>query len=170
MGLLKRQDLLALPSGESFRPCANIRSMHTGFLSRVVHGVPATVAILACALFCPARAAYGYCSLPYPTVRCELLNSDAVFGETVLSVRVVPPSAKPLPSVAIAFSDIDGSVYELSVQRMFRGPRTKKIAVFTTNDDTRVMPKKGEAVLLFAIDPDDPKLTSEFHSHFEILR
>jgi hypothetical protein len=43
------------------------------------------------------------------------------------------------------------------------------MVVFTTNDDARVMLKKGEKVLLFAVDPDDPKLTSEFNSHFEIF-
>ena len=141
-----------------------MRSMHRDFLLRLFHA-----AILACALFCPARAAYGYCFQPYPTVRCEFLNSDAVFVGTVLSVRVVPPDAKPIPSVPIAFSGIDGWIYELSVQRMFRGPRTKTIAVFTTNDDARVMLKKGEAVLLFAYDPDDPNLASEFNSRFEIV-
>jgi hypothetical protein len=138
-------------------------------LSGYFHAVPTALAILACALFCPARAAWGYCSQPYPTVRCEFLNRDAVFVGTVLSVRVVPPGAKPIPSVPIAFSGIDGWVYELSVQRMFRGPRTKKIAVFTTNDDARVGLKKAETALLFAYDPDDPKLASEFNSQFEIV-
>jgi hypothetical protein len=127
--------------------------MPRDYLSRLFHGLPTAVVILACALFCPAGAAYGYCFQPYPTVRCEFLNSDAVFVGTILSVRVVPPGAKP--SVPIAFSGIDGWVYELSVQKMFRGPRTEKIAVFTTNDDARVMLKKGETALLFAYDPGD---------------
>lgn len=126
-------------------------------------------AVFACALFCSTRASYGYCSQPYPTVRCEFLNSDAVFVGTVLSMQVVPLGAKPIPSVPIAFSGIDGWVYELSVQKIFRGPDTKKIAVFTTNDDARVMLKKGETVLLFAYDPDDAKLASEFNSRFEIV-
>jgi Carboxypeptidase regulatory-like domain len=128
--------------------------------------------MLACALFCPARAAYGYCAQPYSTVRCEFLNSDAVFVGTVLSVRVVPFDAEPTPPVPISFTDINGWVYELSVQRMFRGPRTKTITVFTTNDDARVMLKKGETVLLFASDVNrvnDPKLTSQFDSQFEIF-
>jgi hypothetical protein len=154
---------------DAFGPCANIRSMHRVFLPRLSHGLPTAVAILSCALLCPARAAYGYCSQPYPTVRCEFLNSDAVFVGTVLSARVVPPGAKPMPSVPIAFSGIRGWVYELSVQRMFRGPRTNTIAVFTTNDDARVMLKNGETVLLFAYDPDDQNLTSEFDSQFEIV-
>lgn len=125
--------------------------------------------ILACGLLYPAHAAYGYCSQPYPTVRCEFLNSDAVFVGTVLTVRVVPPGAKPIPSVPIAFSGIDGWVYELSVQEMFRGPRAKTIAVFTTNDDARLTLKVGETVLLFAYAPDDLNLTSEFNSQFEII-
>lgn len=126
------------------------------------------MAILACALFCPAHAAYGYCGLPCPTVRCEFLNSDAVFVGTVLSVRVVPFGDRPNPSVPIAITEIDGWVYELSVQKTFRGPRRKKIAVFTTNDDGRRMLKKGETVLLFAYDPDDVNLISKFNSQFEI--
>lgn len=52
---------------------------------------------------------------------------------------------------------------------MFRGPRTKKIAVFTTNDEARVMLKKGETVLLFAYHTDDPDLISTFNSQFEIF-
>ena len=130
------------------------------------------VAILACAFFCSVRATYGYCFQPYPTVRCEFLNSDAVFVGTVLSVRVVPPDAKPIPSAPIAFSGIDGWVYELSVKEMFRGPQVKKIAVFTTNDEARVMLKKGEIVLLFAYDADRANAlteTAEFDSQFEIF-
>jgi hypothetical protein len=142
--------------------------MDTEFLSRFFRGAPTPVAMLACALFCPARAAYGYCGQPSPTVRCEFLNSDAVFVGTVLSVRVVPPGAEPIPPVPIAFSGIEGWVYELSVQEMFRGPNTKAIAVFTTNDDARVMLKKGETLLLFASETDDANLISEFNSRFEI--
>jgi hypothetical protein len=148
--------------------------MHRDFLPRLFHGSPTAVAILAFALFCPVRVAYGYCFQPYPTVRCEFLNSDAVFVGTVLSARVVPPGAKPIPSVPIGFSGIDGWVFELSVQEMFRGPRTSKIVVFTTNDDARAVLTKGETVLLFAsyLDvshPDDEDLASEFNSRFEIF-
>jgi hypothetical protein len=149
--------------------------MYRDFLSQLFHGAPTAAAILACALFCPVRAAYGYCGQPYPTVRCEFLNSDAVFVGTVLSVRVVPPGAKPIPSVPIAFSGIDGWVFEISVQEMFRGPRAKTIAVFTTNDEARVMLTKGETVLLFASYPDvsppddDEDLRLEFNSRFEIF-
>lgn len=146
--------------------------MHRESPFRLFHKALVAVAILACALFGLARPAYGYCAQPYPTVRCEFLNSDVVFVGTVLSVRVVPPGAKPIPSVPIAFSGIDGWVYELSVQRMFRGPRTKKIAVFTTNDEARVILEKGETVLLFAYDANrvnDPNVTSEFNSQFEIF-
>lgn len=142
--------------------------MHRG-LFQLLHCALTTLAIPACVLLYPVHATYGYCSQPYPTVRCEFLNSDAVFVGTVLSVRVVPFGAKPVPSVPIAFSDIDGWVYELSVQTMFRGPRTKAIAVFTTNDDARLTLKVGETVLLFAYTPDDLNLTSEFNSQFEIV-
>lgn len=130
---------------------------------------PGAFAIWVCMLCFSPRAAYGYCFQPSPTVRCEFLNSDAVFFGTVLSVRVVPPGARPIPSVPIAFSGIDGWVYEFSVQRMFRGPHVRQIAVFTTNDDARVMLKEGETVLLFASNADDPSLTSEFNSQFEIV-
>jgi hypothetical protein len=145
--------------------------MHRDFLLRLFQATPAAVAIFACALFCPARAAYGYCSQSYPTVRCEFLNSNAVFVGTVLSVRIVPPGAKP--SVPIGFSGIDGWVFELSVQEMFRGPRANRIAVFTTNDDARAVLTKGDTVLLFASypdvhHPDDYDLISEFSSQFEI--
>lgn len=143
--------------------------MHGNVPARLFHAAPAALAILACALLCPARAAYGFCFQPSPTVRCQFLNSDAVFVGTVLSVRVVPPGAKPIPSVPIAFSNIAGWAYDLSVQRMFRGPQTKTISVFTTNDDARVILKKGQKVLLFAYDPEEPKLTSEFGSRFEIV-
>ena len=152
--------------------CARIRAMHSGSLFRLFHAVPTAVAILVCALVGSGRATYGYCFQPYPTVRCEFLNSDAVFVGTVLSVRVVPPGAKPIPSVPIAFSGIDGWVYELSVKEMFRGPHVKKISVFTTNDEARVMLKKGEVVLLFAWDANRANAlteTAEFDSQFEIF-
>lgn len=147
--------------------------MHRDFLSRPFPAAPAAMAIFVCALLCPTRAAYGYCAQPDPTVRCEFLNSDAVFVGTVLSVRVVPFGDRPNHSAPIAISDIDGWVFELSVQEMFRGPRTKKIAVFTTNDDARAVLTKGETVLLFASYPGadhpwDYDLISEFNSQFEI--
>lgn len=145
--------------------------MHKNCLRSVVHGTR-LVAILACGVVFSVDAAYGFCFEPYPTVRCEFLNSDAVFVGTVLSVRVVPPGAKPIPSVPIAFSGIDGWVYQLSVQEMFRGPHTKNITVFTTNDEARVMLEKGETVLLFAYDADSVNAlntTSEFNSRFEIF-
>lgn len=143
-----------------------IRFMHRDCLRSVFHAAP-FIAMLAWALFFPIRAAYGFCFQPYPTVRCEFLNSDAVFVGTVLSVRLVPPGAKP--SIPIAFSGIDGRVYEFSVHEMFRGPHAKTIAVFTTNDDARVMLKEGETLLLFAFDPHDTKLASEFGTSLEIV-
>lgn|GEM_PF-1810564 len=145
--------------------------MRGDFLFRQLRGALTALAVLACGLFCQARTASGFCPQPYPTVRCEFLNSDAVFVGTVLSVRVVPPGAKP--SVPIAFSGIDGWAFDLSVQEMFRGPRTNRITVFTTNDDARAVLTKGETVLLFASypgvsHPDDYALLAEFNSQFEI--
>lgn len=142
--------------------------IHKDRVSKPFRAMPAVLMILTCVFICPAHTAYGYCFQPYPTVRCEFLNSDAVFIGTVLSVRVVPPGARPVPHVPIAFSGIDGWAYELSVQRLFRGPRGKSITVFTTNDDARVMLKKGEKVLLFAFENDDKHLISEFNTRLEI--
>lgn len=130
--------------------------------------VPIIAAVVACDLLSPPRSAFGVCFQPNPTVRCEFLNSDAVFVGTVLSTRVVPPGVRAEPSVPVGFTGIEGWVYVLSVQEMFRGPRVKKVSVFTTNDDARVFLADGVSYLLFANRSTDKKLTSEFGSQFEI--
>jgi hypothetical protein len=95
---------------------------------------------LAFALLFPTLPSFGYCSPPHPTVACEFLNSDAVFIGTVILARTVPPRGE----------EIDGWLYDLTVQELFRGPRTRTIEVFTENTNGRFPLEVGKQYLLFA--------------------
>jgi hypothetical protein len=104
---------------------------------------------LACVLLFAARTSCGFCLQPDPTVRCEFLNSDAVFVGTVILEHTSTQEGDP----------IDGWIYRLTVHELFRGPRTKTIEVYTGNDSARFPLKVGKEYLIFA---------SIFEGQFEI--
>jgi len=104
---------------------------------------------LACALLFPTVPSLGFCPKPDPTVVCEFLNSDAVFVGAVISVRVAPPRSA---------AELDGWLYELTVQELFRGPRTRTIEVYTENSSGRFPLDVAKKYLLFA-DKHDGRLT-----------
>jgi len=88
-----------------------------------------------------ARPSSGFCMQPVPTVRCEFLNSDAVFAGRVDSVRYGSP---PYPGPD------DGYMYSLTVQQVFRGQLRATIQVFTPNATARFLLDVGKPYLLFA--------------------
>jgi hypothetical protein len=104
---------------------------------------------LASALLFGALPSFAHCFQTNPTVACELFNSDAVFVGTVISGRAAPPRGAAEP---------DGLLYRLSVQELFRGPRTKTIEVFTENSSGSFPLDVAEKYLLFA-DEKDGRLT-----------
>ncbi len=79
----------------------------------------------------------GFCYQPDPTLRCEFLNSDAVFIGTVISTRDEPARGN---------DDTDGWIYTLTVERLFRGPSSKTIEVYTENASARVPLTNGKAI------------------------
>jgi hypothetical protein len=93
----------------------------------------------------------GFCYQPDPTLRCEFLNSDAVFIGTVISTRDEPARGN---------DDTDGWIYTLTVERLFRGPSSKTIEVYTENASARVPLTNGKQYLLFA---------SRFHRRLKIV-
>jgi hypothetical protein len=78
--------------------------------------------------------------LPVPTVACEYMNSDAVFVGTVVSMKAAPAQGE----------EYDGWLYDLRVQRWFRGPGKKVVQVFTENSSGRFPLDLGKQYLLFA--------------------
>src|SRR5260370_14546973 len=80
------------------------------------------LAALACASLFPALPSFAFCPQPDPTLACEFLNSNAVFVGKVISARAVPPRRA---------TDLDGWLYVLTVQELFRGPRKKTIELIT---------------------------------------
>lgn len=88
-------------------------------------------------------ASFGVCSRPDPTVRCEFLNSTAVFTGTVISTRDEPArGTRP--------DDNDGWIYTLTVQRRFRGSFSNTIEVYTENASARYPLDNGKQYLLVA--------------------
>ncbi len=100
------------------------------------------------ALLVLALPSFGFCPKPDPTVSCEFLDADAVFVGTVASARSVPPRGE----------DLGGWLYGLTVQELFRGPRTTTIEVFTENSSGRLPLEVAKQYLLFA-DEFDGRLT-----------
>jgi len=97
---------------------------------------------LAFAFLLSSLPSFGWCPPPHPTVACDFLNSDAVFIGTVISARTEPPRSEGL--------GIEGWLYDLSVQELFRGPGTRTIEVFTENTNGRFPLAVGKQYLLFA--------------------
>ncbi len=85
--------------------------------------------------------AFGFCTEPEPTVACEFLNSDAVFIGKVISTQTTPAQEPWFD---------EGWAYEMSVQKMYRGPDGKTIKVFTENASERFPLKTGREYVLFA--------------------
>jgi hypothetical protein len=103
------------------------------------------LAALACASLFPALPSFAFCPQPDPTLACEFLNSNAVFVGKVISARAVPPHRD---------TDLDGWLYVLTVQELFRGPRKKTIEVFTENSSGSFPLDVAEQYLLFAHEED----------------
>lgn len=83
---------------------------------------------------------FGFCPAPQPTVACEFLDSDAVFIGTVISTQDTPAQG----------SYYDGWTYEISVQKMYRGPVGKTIEVFTEKSSGQLPLDNGKEYVLFA--------------------
>jgi hypothetical protein len=99
------------------------------------------LAALAYALLLTPLPNFGFCPQPEPTVACEFLSSNAVFVGTVISARSVIPRGA---------TELDGWLYKLTVQELFRGPRTRTIVVFTEDSSGRFTLEVGKKYLLFA--------------------
>ncbi|HLW80482.1 MAG TPA: hypothetical protein VKS20_00420 [Candidatus Acidoferrales bacterium] len=84
---------------------------------------------------------FAFCTEPQPTVACEFLDSDAVFIGTVISTRNTPAQGDEFD---------EGWTYEISVQKMYRGPHGKTINVFTENNSARFPLETGREYVLFA--------------------
>jgi len=115
--------------------------MHTRHFLQLSLSALLRLIVLACAFLCGTLSSFAYCFQPDPTVACEFLNSDAVFVGTVISARAVPPRGA---------TELDGWLYDLTVQELFRGPRTKTIEVFTENSSGRFPLEVAKKYLLFA--------------------
>lgn len=86
-----------------------------------------------------AMPTFGFCFQPHPTVQCDFLDSDAVFIGKVTRVRAI---------TADGFTD--GWYYDLHVIRLFRGPSTDVIEVYTGNDSGRYPLEVAKEYLIFA--------------------
>lgn len=87
---------------------------------------------------------FGFCPAPQPTVSCEFLDSDAVFIGTVISTQDTPAQG----------SYYDGWTYEISVQKMYRGPVGKTIEVFTEKSSGELPLDNGKEYVLFATEEE----------------
>jgi hypothetical protein len=96
---------------------------------------------------------FGVCSQPDPTLRCEFLNSSAVFVGTVYATREEPQRVKEDISA-------EGWIYTLTVEKIFRGTSSKTIEVYTENSSARLPLDLGKQYLLFA---------SKRHGRLEIV-
>jgi hypothetical protein len=106
------------------------------------------ISAFACFWLFSTLPSFGFCPEPKPTVSCEFLNSDAVFVGKVISARAISPRGKQL----------DGWLYDLSTQELFRGSRTQVIKVFTENSSGSFPLDVGKQYLIFA-DELDGRLT-----------
>jgi hypothetical protein len=97
--------------------------------------------LLCFALLVLATPALGFCLEPQPTVTCEFLDSDVVLIGTVISTQNTPAQGDEFD---------EGWTYEMSVQKMYRGPDGKTIKVFTQNNSARLPLETGREYVLFA--------------------
>ena len=126
--------------------------MNRNGFPRVLSAVLELVVIALAGVILPLPC-LAYCNQPEPTVACQFLNSDAVFIGTVFATREEPQRAKDDASA-------DGWIYTLTVERLFRGPGSKTIEVYTENASARFPLDNGKQYLLFA---------SRYHGRFEIV-
>lgn len=91
---------------------------------------------------CEATVAAAFCLKPDPSAYAEYSRSDAVFLGTVLSESTVPGDEEDNPG---------GWVYDLRVDRRFRGAHGQRIKVYTENSSARYPLDMGRRYLLFAI-------------------
>lgn len=87
---------------------------------------------------------FGFCPAPQPTVGCEFLDSDAVFIGTVISTQDTPAQGRYY----------DGWTYEISVQKMYRGPVGKTMEVFTEKSSGELPLDNGKEYVLFATEEE----------------
>lgn len=114
-----------------------MRTTFAQFVGRLI----SKLVLLSCiGAFIPLSSS-AYCFQPIPTVACEFLNNSAVFVGTVISTRDEPGRGP---------ADNDGWIYTLTVQRIFRGPSSKTIEVYTENASGRFPLDIGKQYLLFA--------------------
>jgi hypothetical protein len=85
-------------------------------------------------------AACAVCLAPQPRVCAEFFRSDRVFVGKVTAVKEVPDAG----------DTIGGWTYRLAVTKMYRGPGSKFIDVFTENSSGRYPLEIGHTYLLFA--------------------
>ena len=104
---------------------------------------------MACALLCSTHPISAHCFRPAPALVCEFLNSEVVFVGTVIAVRAAPPQGA---------AGVDGWLYDLTVQELFRGPRRKTVEVFTENSSESFPLDVARKYLLFA-DEENGRLT-----------
>jgi hypothetical protein len=88
-----------------------------------------------------ATPALGFCLQPHRSVACDFLNSDAVFIGTVISTQNTPAQGDEFD---------EGWTYEMSVQKMYRGPSGKTIKIFTENKSGRYPLELRKEYLIFA--------------------
>lgn len=125
--------------------------MRKNDVKRDLFAVSRAIVIVFVGMFLPSPS-FGVCSQPEPTVRCEFLNSAAVFIGTVVSTRNEPAGS--------GVDDNDGWIYTLTVQRRFRGALSKTIEVYTENASARFPLDNGKQYLLFAF---------KFHGRLQIF-
>ncbi len=123
--------------------------MHKKDCLRLPWSVVLRLIALACALLYCTSPSLAYCFQPVPTLVCEFLNSKVVFVGTVIAVRAAPPQGA---------AGVDGWLYELTVQELFRGPRGKTFEVFTENSSGSFPLDVAKKYLLFA-DEENGRLT-----------
>jgi hypothetical protein len=98
------------------------------------------ISAFACVCLFSTLPSFGFCPEPNPTVACEFLNSDAVFVGKVISAQAVSPRGKQL----------DGWLYDISTQELFRGSQTQVVKVFTENSSGSFLLDVGKQYLIFA--------------------
>jgi hypothetical protein len=126
--------------------------MRRKFAESIWASLPRLAVFVLVGAFLPT-ASFSVCSQPEPTLRCEFLNSSAVFVGTVYTMREEPQRSKEDISA-------EGWIYTLTVGRRFRGPSSKTIEVYTENTSARLPLDLGKQYLLFA---------SKHHGRLEIV-
>jgi hypothetical protein len=91
-------------------------------------------------VFTVTAVAYGACLNGHPSVAKEYKDSTAVVLATVLTERLVPSSDNDF---------YYGTIYQIRVDRRFRGALGEKAEIFSENSSGRFPMKVGSRYLLF---------------------